>query len=69
MNREQFWLTEEQFSKIAPHLPTDTRGSAARRLRRPKAIGRLKTAEMRSFHEADGAPRPTATNAIRSIGG
>ncbi len=23
---DQFWLTEEQFAKIAPHLPTDTRG-------------------------------------------
>ena len=28
MNREQFWLTEAQFLKIAPHLPTDTRGKA-----------------------------------------
>jgi transposase len=26
MNRDQFWLTEEQFAKVAPHLPTDTRG-------------------------------------------
>jgi transposase len=26
MNRDQFWLSDEQFSKIAPHLPTDTRG-------------------------------------------
>ena len=26
MNRDQFWLTKAQFSKIAPHLPTDTRG-------------------------------------------
>ncbi|MCW2286069.1 transposase [Rhodoblastus acidophilus] len=26
MNRDQFWLTDEQFSKIQPHLPTDTRG-------------------------------------------
>jgi hypothetical protein len=25
---DQFWLTEAQFSKIAPHLPTDTRGKA-----------------------------------------
>jgi transposase len=23
---DQFWLTGEQFAKIAPHLPTDTRG-------------------------------------------
>ena len=23
-----FWLTDAQFSKIAPHLPTDTRGKA-----------------------------------------
>ncbi len=26
MNRDCFWLTEEQFERIAPHLPTDTRG-------------------------------------------
>ncbi len=26
MNRDQFWLTDAQFSKIAPHLPTNTRG-------------------------------------------
>ena len=25
---DQFWLTNEQFAKIAPHLPTDTRGKA-----------------------------------------
>lgn len=23
---DRFWLTEEQFARIAPHLPTDTRG-------------------------------------------
>ena len=23
---DRFWLTDEQFEKIAPHLPTDTRG-------------------------------------------
>jgi hypothetical protein len=28
MIRDQFWLTEAQFSKHAPHLPTDTRGKA-----------------------------------------
>ena len=26
MSWDQFWLTEAQFSKIGPHLPTDTRG-------------------------------------------
>lgn len=26
INQEQFWLTGEQFAKIAPYLPTDTRG-------------------------------------------
>jgi transposase len=25
---DQFWLTDAQFSNIAPHLPTDTRGKA-----------------------------------------
>ncbi len=28
MHRDLFWLTDEQFSKIVPHLPTDTRGKA-----------------------------------------
>jgi len=23
---DQFWLTDEQFARITPHLPTDTRG-------------------------------------------
>lgn len=23
---DQFWLTDEQFAKLAPYLPTDTRG-------------------------------------------
>jgi transposase len=26
MSRNQFWLTDAQFSKIQQHLPTDTRG-------------------------------------------
>ena len=26
MNRDCFWLTDEQFAKIEPHLPSDTRG-------------------------------------------
>jgi transposase len=26
MNRDCFWLTDEQFATIEPHLPTDTRG-------------------------------------------
>ena len=25
---DRFWLTDEQFAKIAPHLPNDTRGKA-----------------------------------------
>ena len=25
---DRFWLTDAQFSKIAPYLPTDTRGKA-----------------------------------------
>ena len=28
MIQDPFWLTDEQFSKIEPHLPTDTRGKA-----------------------------------------
>jgi transposase len=28
MNRDHFWLTDAQFSKIARYLPTDTRGKA-----------------------------------------
>ncbi len=26
MNRDHFWLTDAQFAKIEPHLPTNTRG-------------------------------------------
>jgi transposase len=26
MDRDRFWLTDAQFAKIAPHLPTNTRG-------------------------------------------
>ena len=26
MNRDCFWLTDKQFARIKPHLPTDTRG-------------------------------------------
>lgn len=26
MHRDQFWLTNKQFAKLKPHLPTDTRG-------------------------------------------
>lgn len=26
MNRDRFWLTEAQFARIEPYLPTDTRG-------------------------------------------
>jgi len=28
MSRDFFWLTKAQFAKIAPHLPTGTRGKA-----------------------------------------
>ena len=28
MDRDSFWLTDAQFAKIIPHLPTDTRGKA-----------------------------------------
>ena len=28
MDRDRFWLTDAQFAKIAPHLPTNTRGKA-----------------------------------------
>jgi transposase len=28
MNRDYFWLTDEQFARIEPHLPRDTRGKA-----------------------------------------
>jgi transposase len=26
MDRDHFWLDDEQFARLAPHLPTDTRG-------------------------------------------
>ena len=26
MDRDHFWLNDHQFTRLAPHLPTDTRG-------------------------------------------
>jgi transposase len=26
MNRDCFWLSDDQFARLSPHLPTDTRG-------------------------------------------
>ncbi len=59
MNRDQFRRTDDRFSRIAPHLPSDMRGtrmpsvirsqSAARcRTFRPKPIANGKTASRRS---------------------
>ena len=28
MSKDAFWLSDSQFEKIVPHLPTDTRGKA-----------------------------------------
>ena len=28
MNKDCFWLTDEQFARVKPHLPTNTRGKA-----------------------------------------
>ena len=28
MDAHLFWLTDEQFGRLEPHLPTDTRGKA-----------------------------------------
>ena len=28
MNRDHFWLSDEQFAKVAHFLPTDTRGKS-----------------------------------------
>jgi transposase len=28
MNKDCFWLTDEQFARVKPHLPSDTRGKA-----------------------------------------
>jgi len=29
MTRNQFWLSDEQWARIEPHLPTDVRGKEA----------------------------------------
>ena len=36
MKRDQFWLTDAQFLKIAPHFPTNTRGN--QRVDNPRVI-------------------------------
>lgn len=28
MNRDLFWLSDEQFARISPHLPRNTRGKS-----------------------------------------
>src|ERR687897_508027 len=28
MNKDCFWLTDDQFARVKPHLPTNTRGKA-----------------------------------------
>ena len=41
---DRFWLTQEQFAKIAPHLPTDTRGKERvddRRVASPHQVVRV----------------------------
>ena len=31
MSRNLFWLSDEQWERIKPHLPTDVRGAARQR--------------------------------------
>ena len=35
---DQFWVTDEQFARIAPHLPTDTRGTLGYRPPAPEVF-------------------------------
>jgi transposase len=28
MDRDSFWLSDEQFARLKPHLPNDTRGKS-----------------------------------------
>ena len=54
--RDLFWLTEEQFTRIKPYLPTDTRGV-------PRVDGR-RGIRLRT-HELCGAS-PCATLAVQT---
>jgi transposase len=64
MDRDKFWLTDEQFSKIAPHLPTDTRGKARVDDRRVISgiVHVLKSGARRVDAPRDYGPRKTFYN-------
>ena len=50
MNRDHFWLMDRQFARIAPHVPTDTRGKPrvdARRVMRPRRTARVARCSLR----------------------
>jgi len=52
---ELFWLTDEQFAKLAPLLPTDARtGSNRLMLLDGQALGRPAQASTRSPREPSG---------------
>lgn len=50
MNRDHFWLSDDQFEPIVPHLPHDTRG-------KPRIARRLR----RCSRESRTSPRPSVT--------
>jgi hypothetical protein len=77
MNRDCFWLTDEQFANIEPHLPTDTRGKPLVDDRQQRAevyetLGSFRLAPRRSNPEHafgatgaehSGTPKSYRTNA------
>ncbi|MBK9082660.1 MAG: IS5 family transposase [Rhizobiales bacterium] len=64
MDRDHFWLTDAQFSKIEPHLPTDARGKARVDDRRviSGAVQVLKSGGRRVDAPPDYGPKKTLYN-------
>src|SRR4051794_29315702 len=70
MSRDQFWLTKAQFSKIKPHLPTDTRGKARVDDRRVISgiVQVLKSGARWVDAPPEYGPRKTLYNSICALG-
>ena len=71
MNWDQFWLTEAQFSKIEPYLPTDTRGKARVDDRRVISgiVHVLKSGGRWVDAPPEYGPKEDALQSLRAMGG
>jgi transposase len=71
MDRDQFWLDEGQFARLAPHLPTDTRGKPRVDDRRVISgiVPVLKSGGRWVDAPAIYGPKKDAVQSLRALGG